>query len=188
MDLGLSVKWATCNVGAFFPEDLGDLFAWGETESKSSFSVENYRFRLSGGDVEDLRFSKYNTMYARGIVDNKIQLDPEDDAARMIWGATWRMPTKDEFQELIENCDCSRENGGTRLTSRINGKVLFLPFTFFPLPFTDGCAYWSSTLFPRQGYGYFECSACYLYHDVAGFIELWYGYRYDGAFIRPVTE
>ena len=85
VDLGLSVKWANMNIGAQKATDYGDYFAWGETEPK-----ENYT----------------GTTYTYNNVDTV--LDPEADVARVKWGGEWRMPTREEFQELInhENCTC----------------------------------------------------------------------------------
>ena len=120
VDLGLSVNWASCNLGAAAPERIGEYFAWGEIEPKGRFTLENYRFTGSYG-----RMSKYN----RG--DRKTKLDPEDDAASVKCGGGWRIPSGEEWQELIDNCDWEwvSINGvpGTRLTSRINGKSLFFP-------------------------------------------------------------
>lgn len=104
VDLGLSVKWATCNMGAEKPEDSGDYFAWGETGTKSTFKWDNYKFRISGNSYQDLTFSKYNTDPARGSVDSITVLALTDDVAHVRWGGNWRMPTIEEFQELIDNC------------------------------------------------------------------------------------
>lgn len=104
VDLGLSVKWATCNMGAEKPEDSGDYFAWGEAGTKSTFKWDNYKFRISGNSYQDLTFSKYNTDPARGSVDSITVLAHTDDVAHVRWGGNWRMPTIEEFQELIDNC------------------------------------------------------------------------------------
>ena len=82
VDLGLSVKWATCNVGADSPEDYGDYFAWGETEPKSTYYWSTYKWYR--GDYDNL--TKYCTSSSYGTVDNKKQLDLSDDAARANWG------------------------------------------------------------------------------------------------------
>ena len=88
VDLGLSVKWATCNVGADTPEGYGDYFAWGETSPKSTYNASTYLW--CNGSITAL--TKYNT------VDNKIVLDLADDAAHVIWGDSWRMPTNAELE------------------------------------------------------------------------------------------
>ena len=94
VDLGLSVKWATFNVGALSPEDFGSYYAWGETETKSVYTGFTYKW----SDVNYIDLTKYNTD------DNKTTLDPEDDVACVKWGGSWRMPTKAELDELQANC------------------------------------------------------------------------------------
>lgn len=125
VDLGLSVKWAMCNVGAITPEDYGDYFAWGETEPKNEYSKKVYKFRVNSGEA------KYNTNIRRGVVDNNATLELEDDAARVNWGGNWRMPTKLEQNELKKYCKWkwTRVNGveGYKVTSKINGNSIFLP-------------------------------------------------------------
>lgn len=138
VDLGLSVKWATCNLGASSPEQSGDFYAWGEIKPKTAFSWDNYKWtyeeKSSYGEVILLR-SKYNSNTNQGKVDKKTNLDPEDDAARVKLGGNWRMPTKREFQELIDNCTwtLTTQNGvdGYEVTSKSNGNSIFLPFTGF---------------------------------------------------------
>ena len=96
VDLGLSVKWATCNVGATNPEDYGDYFAWGETSPKDKYDTETYKWY----DNIDESLTKYNSEIY-GIVDNKYLLDVTDDAAYINWGSAWRMPTRAEIEELL---------------------------------------------------------------------------------------
>ena len=129
VDLGLSVNWATCNVGADKPEDYGDYYAWGETEPKSEYTWENYKFRKSGDADYNVKLSKYGVK-----VDGKTVLDPEDDVAHEKWGGSWRIPSEAEFQELFDNCTTIRDslNGiyGYRLTSKLPGytdRSIFLP-------------------------------------------------------------
>ena len=100
VDLGLSVKWATCNVGASSPEDYGDYFAWGETEPKDYYDWSTYKWCNGSRDS----MTKYCTESDYGQVDNKTTLDPEDDAAHVNWGGAWRMPTMEEMDELREKC------------------------------------------------------------------------------------
>ena len=134
VDLGMSVKWATYNVGATAPEQYGNYYAWGETTTKSSYDWGNYTFRTGGSTYSDLKFSKYNSLSGYGTVDNKKVLDLTDDAARTTWGGTWRMPTREEFDELSDNCtwEYTSINGvyGQKLTSKMPGytdKWIFLP-------------------------------------------------------------
>ncbi len=116
VDLGLSVKWATCNVGATLPEDYGSYFAWGEIAPKNEYTEENS--------------IAWNNPMLRNIAGDTLH-----DAARANWGATWRMPTRAEMQELVNNCtyEWATRNGiaGALFTSKRNGKSIFLPAAGF---------------------------------------------------------
>ena len=120
VDLGLSVMWATCNVGATTPEEYGDYFAWGETEAKQNFSWEIYKW--CNGTKSTI--TKYNA------TDGLTTLLPEDDAAHVNWGGQWRMPTKEELTELREQCTWKwvTINGikGNKVIGP-NGNSIFLP-------------------------------------------------------------
>jgi len=124
VDLGLSVKWAICNVGADNMEDVGQYFAWGEVSPKDNYALANYRFSTEG---ENPQMTKYNADDGHG------SLQPEDDAASVVMGEEWRMPTKEEWGELIENCEWEVLNFEGKMgfagTSKINGSVIFLPLT-----------------------------------------------------------
>ena len=126
--MGLSVKWATCNVGATSPEGYGDYFAWGETSPKSSYDWSNLKYCL---DNSADSFSKYVASSEYGSVDNMTRLELSDDAARGNWGGSWRMPTRAEQDELREQCSWqwTTVNGhnGYRVTSKRNGRSIFLP-------------------------------------------------------------
>lgn len=128
VDLGLSVKWATCNIGASSPEEYGDYFAWGETEPKEVYVWSTYKW--CNGSQNTL--TKYCTNKEYGAVDNKITLELEDDAAHVNWGGEWRMPTKAELEELREKCTWmpAQINGvsGREITGP-NGNKLFLPYS-----------------------------------------------------------
>ena len=191
VDLGLSVKWATCNVGASSPSEYGDYFAWGETSPKSDYSWEDYKFRVSGDSYDNVTFSKYNTKRGRGSVDNKTRLDLSDDTARANWGGKWRMPTKAEFNELRSNCTCTwtTQGGknGYKVTSKKNGNSIFLPAAGYQSGASVRRAgsngdYWSSSL--NTG---LPGNAWNLYFDSYGFYaDL--SYRSDGRLVRPVIE
>lgn len=153
VDLGLSVQWATCNVGATKPEEYGDYFAWGETESKEVYDWSTYKW--CSGSYYTL--TKYCTSSSYGTVDNKTTLDLSDDAARANWGGNWRMPTRAEQGELREQCTWtwSSQNGvnGYKVTSKINGKSIFLPAAGYRRSSSLLVAgiygdYWSSSLDP----------------------------------------
>ncbi|MBR5848530.1 MAG: TIR domain-containing protein [Bacteroidaceae bacterium] len=111
VDLGLSVKWATCNIGATAPEEYGDYFAWGETTTKSEYTKENSKtYRKVFSDIAG---------------------NPEYDAARANWGSSWRLPTPGECLELEYNCTwlwtIKGGNKGYKVTSKKNGNSIFLP-------------------------------------------------------------
>lgn len=132
IDLGLSVKWATCNVGADSAHHFGNYYAWGETTPKETYTWDNYKWcTISAGDTI---MTKYN--YEDSYMD-KLELDTEDDAASMNMGGNWRMPTKGERLELYEKCTFTwTENYnntgvvGCIVTSNVEGYVgrsIFLP-------------------------------------------------------------
>lgn len=127
VDLGLSVMWATCNVGANTPEERGFLYQWGDIIQCGCESNSNYKWYNSKSKT----FFKYVTNSYYGIVDEKTELEYTDDVANVYWLGNWRMPSKDEMQELIDNCTYSKikENGieGYRFFSKINGNSIFLP-------------------------------------------------------------
>lgn len=133
VDLGLSVKWATCNVGAQNPEGYGEYFAWGEIRHKTIYTWKGYRFRTSGDAPHNIKFSKY---YSGELMNNhkKTVLDLADDVANVKWGGNWRMPTKEEIEELNWNCDWiwTTQNGvkGVKITSKVEGytdRSIFIP-------------------------------------------------------------
>ena len=144
VDLGLSVKWATCNVEADQPEEVGGIYAWGEVGTKDEYKWENYRLGVGGDLPFERKLSKYNTDRSRGPVDNKTTLDLVDDVANVRWGGSWRMPTLEEWTELRQNCTWTVDsiNGvkGLRATSNKPGytdRSIFLP----------EADYWSSSLY-----------------------------------------
>lgn len=105
VNLGLSVNWATCNVGAEKPEDYGDYFAWGETDDEKKDEYWWTSYKYCNGSNKSLTKYCYDSRYGlNGFVDNKTVLEPDDDVAHVIWGGKWRMPTVDEFNELIDSC------------------------------------------------------------------------------------
>ena len=129
VDLGLpsGTLWATCNLGANNPEEYGDYFAWGETEPKDYYVWSNYKWCKGDNDT----FTKYCTNHGyNGFYDGKTELDLEDDAAYVNWGASWRMPSREQQRELFEQCTWTwlTQNGvDGRLATGPNGKTIFLP-------------------------------------------------------------
>ena len=127
IDLGLTVKWATKNIGSSAPEEYGSYFSWGEIIPKTTLDWENYKwYNMSSGI-----FTKYNNTYTYGHVDNKTILDTSDDAARINWGGSWRIPTKEEVEELYNYCIWTWIDidgvKGYKVTSKVNGNSIFLP-------------------------------------------------------------
>jgi len=135
IDLGLpsGTKWACCNVGANIPTECGNYFAWGETTSKSYYANHNYKWYVGG---DNHKITKYCCNSNFGTVDNRTQLEPEDDAAYVNWGPEWRMPSLRQFNELKNNCATKWTNvngmGGYLFKSNTNGKAVFLPAAGWP--------------------------------------------------------
>lgn len=147
VDLGLpsGTLWATCNVGATKPEEYGDYFAWGETELKQVFDWSNYKWCNGTTDT----FTKYCDNAYYGLVDNKMELEPEDDAAYMNWGPEWRMPNLNQIGELCNNCSIQwtmRNDVNGWLFTGPNENTLFLPATGYR---------WNSSLITGGSRGYF---------------------------------
>lgn len=172
VDLGLSVKWATCNVGASSPEGYGDYFAWGETRTKSSYTCRNSK-----------------TIKTKSIGD--IEGNPKYDVARVKWCGPWRLPTMAEMYELIDECTWTWTtqggHNGYKVTSKTNGNSIFLP-----------AAGWRerSSLISAGEFGYYWSSAynpmspvialCIYFND--GLHDMtWYG-RPCGFSVRPVSD
>ena len=189
VDLGLSVKWASFNLGSSAPEEYGSHFAWGETEPKTEYTWINYKFRTSGNSYDTVKFSKYNTQSSYGPIDNKAILDPEDDAASVALGGSWRMPTYEEWEELKTNCSCTWTtlNGvyGRKIISKISGYTdqwIFLPAAgeLNGNSFSNGNGYYwssSSSFYPYNARGLFLSSTDFRTDSA---------YRYRGRSIRPV--
>lgn len=188
VNLGLpsGLKWATCNIGATTPEDYGDYFAWGETEQKEHYDWSTYKWCRGSYDT----MTKYCTSSSYGTVDNKTELDPEDDAAHVNWGGAWRMPTKAEQDELREKCTWTwtSQNGvkGYKVTGP-NGNSIFLPaagyrsYGYLYYAGSDG-GYWSSSLFTI----YSDNAYCLYFNS--GRYDWSYYYRCDGQSVRPVCQ
>ena len=174
VDLGLSVRWATCNVGASIPLEYGDYYAWGEIETKTEYTEE--------------------TSLTSGVVLGNISGNPQYDAATANWGEGWRMPTKQELQELVDRCrwEWTSFDGmaGYNVTGP-NGNSIFLP--------AAGCRaqsslyyvgeagqYWSST--PFESYAQYAYSLYFHYIDSNSFYDMPWGDRFPGTSVRPVLD
>lgn len=171
VDLGLSVKWATVNVGAISPEGLGSYYAWGETATKSVYDTIYF----------DENYVKYN--------DQNTVLEKEDDVAYQTLGGNWRMPSKEEWDELIEKCTWTwmMYNGvkGYKVKAS-NGNSIFIPVAGFRMfselnYSTTQAWYWSNTLkenFGNKNAWYLDFSSYYIDMSSAA--------RECGLTVRPV--
>lgn len=189
IDLGLpsGLKWAICNVGDSLPEGYGEHYAWGETEEKSDYFWDTYKWSNSSGNS----LTKYCTDDDYGVVDKKTVIEPKDDVAHVKWGSSWRMPTLEEITELVNNCSwkwITYKGINGQLVTGPNGNCIFLPAagdrtgTSFSARGSFG-NYWSATL--KELYDNF---ACYLYFCDDGSVWHYYGGRDDGHSVRPVTD
>ena len=135
VDLGLSVVWADCNLGAEKPEDIGDLYAWGELDVKENYSWTTYKW-CNGTEKTLLKYNPYGTSY--GTVDGMRMLTQFDDVARAKLGSTWRIPSKNELNELNNQCTWTwtKRNGvpGYEVKSNSNGNSIFFPVS----PYMNG--------------------------------------------------
>ena len=132
VDLGLpsGLLWADCNIGATTPEGYGDYYAWGMIETSSDYGWASYTYGDYNEGNGSYTMYKYNTTAMYGTVDNQTTLLPDDDAATHALGSGARMPTKAEWQELLENTasEWTSVNGvyGRKFTAS-NGNSIFLP-------------------------------------------------------------
>ena len=191
VDLGLpsGLLWATCNVGADSLEDYGDYFAWGETQPKDTYNWNTYQY-CNGSYTTLTKYSNTSSYGYNGFTDNLTTLLPEDDAATANWGSDWRMPTEEEWQELLDNTTVTwtTQNGvNGRLFTASNGNSLFLP--------AAGCRY-DSSLDRAGSYGYYWSSSLYTdypyyawrFHFNSGNYGVYYNNRYYGQSVRGVRS
>lgn len=190
VDLGLSVKWANCNIGASTPEAVGGYYAWGETEEKEEYTLLTYKYYL--GDLnEDGNYS--NSEEYKNIGRNIS--GTAYDVVRTKWGGTWRMPTKKELEELCFECswEAAEINGVKgKLITGPNGNSIFLPCTGIYrgtqiLSGADGLgAYLSASIGSYQPHAY---SILFVWSDIAsGYMMGRDASRAEGMAIRPVKE
>lgn len=197
VDMGLSVKWATCNVGATTPFESGDYFAWGETEPYyESLDPLKWKADIHNGYYWDCykwcngsekTLTKYNS------TDGKTTLEPGDDAATAKWGGSWHTPTYDEWDELrrysfvdLKTTADGYAHDGFLLTSTINGNSIFLPaagyFNYQDIYSSDELLYWSSILY-EVGSNYGNYIRFYAGHLVFSYSR---DPRCNGLPVRPV--
>lgn len=191
VDLGLSVKWATCNIGADKPEDHGDYFSWGETEHKRINNWDTYRF--SEGTRNTITKYCSNPQYGwHELTDSLSALEPEDDVAHALWGGSWRIPTKDEMKELIENCTWTwttrNDINGYLVTGKKPGytnRSIFIPVTGH---------YNNGKIFDPNNEGFYWSRDCGTTYPIEAYVleihlrEAYIGMRsrYQSIAVRPV--
>lgn len=163
VDLGLSVYWCSCNVGAEAPEEYGNRYAWGETSPKSSYTIDNYAY--------------YNNSTEKYVEIGDNISGTEYDAATVNIGSDWKTPTEEQMEELINNCtwEYTQINNvnGYKIIG-VNGNSIFLPASGMSV---TGTRYWTST---NEKILYAYSSDKYLASQTE--------YRYTGCYIRPVTS
>lgn len=202
VDLGLSVYWATSNLSASGlcanPQDYGDYYAWGEIDPYNDGTP--YKFFNDQGITKYCPDDKTGSWGGEGAPDGKTVLDAADDAAYILLGGSWRMPTYDEVSELTKKCkvEWTSEKGvyGFRFTSRVNGNSIFLPAAgYWELTdlYADGIMgrYWSSSLDTGSGPSYqagprFAWSLAF--NDDSNNAATHRQFRSLGLSIRPVSE
>ena len=202
VNLGLSVKWASCNVGATQPWEYGSYYAWGETgeksyyawgeaEEKGDYSWSTYKY-CNGSNNS---MTKYCSDSGYGTVDNKTTLEFTDDVATVKWGGSWRMPTTEEIKELIEKCTwrwttLNSVNG--YCVTGPNGNSIFLPAAGYRRgtgvsEHSSYGNYWSNSLKNKDSNYYYSSNyACCLFLGGLGHSVISKQYRYYGLSVRPV--
>ena len=207
VDLGLSVKWATCNVGANTPEEYGDYYAWGDTTTmyEPGYAQEDPQAHWKEGKtagyvwttykhcIGNYKFTKYcnnSGLGEGGYTDSNTTLLSVDDVAHYKWGGNWRMPTRAEFEELLDSCDCNftTQNGvdGLKVTNKKDpSQSIFLP----------AAGNRNATSFDSDGlFGFYLSSSLYLYDPTYAYY-FYFGndyhftsgiFRYLGCSVRPV--
>lgn len=187
VDLGLSVKWATCNLGTSSPTEAGNFYAWGETQPKSDYSWRTYKY-CDGTVIPREYESDSTTILKYNVTDGKRELDAGDDAATASLGGNWRMPTVDEMYELCKYCywQPSTQDGvqGYNIFGP-NGNSIFLPAKGY---------YWTSTIFDSLSINYTRSSddadshlkAIAADYDLDDYGDMHARERCIGSLIRPV--
>lgn len=193
VDLGLpsGLLWAKCNLGADTPEKYGNYYAWGEVATKEQYNWSTYRYCTVFGEDSLQTLTKYNLNSDYGTVDDLTTLQAVDDAATVALGNGARIPTKGEWEELINNTtnEWTTLNGvhGLMLTAS-NGNSLFLPaagsFNDMELivPEIYGF-YWSASLYTDYSDDAWSFSFVSDEYRIGSF-----GYRSDGQSVRPVRS
>ena len=191
IDLGLpsGTKWASCNVGATKPEEYGDYFAWGETQSKDVYNWSTYQY-CNGLYNTMTKYCIHSNDGYNGFTDGLTELLPEDDAATANWGGSWKMPTFDQIKELLDNCssEWTQLNGvnGRKFTGS-NGNSIFLPAAGYRWSDlrdegSDG-EYWSRSLHTSHSYNAYRLNFDSGHADWDSYVR-----RFGGLTVRPVSD
>ncbi len=192
VDLGLSVKWASFNLGASKPEEYGDYFAWGETEPRGDYEFWSKYKWCAGSSTKLTKYCNAINYGYYGFTDYKTVLDPEDDAARVNLGESWRMPTESEFYELWQNCTwawTTQNDVKGDLVTGPNGNSIFLPAAGHRESYRQEAGsygyYWSSSLYLAIHQEYNPTYARMFYFNYGSTSPSSRG-RFNGLSIRPV--
>lgn len=187
VDLGLSVKWAKCNLGATQPLAYGNYYAWGETAPKSKYENENYKWADKANPNKMTKYCPNNLYCDPSCIDGKSVLDPEDDAATANLGSPWRMPTAEEIDELIKKCTWKKFIVNGKMAFEVtgpNGKSIVLPAGGFGIDIFHEVGeqghYWSKTLYTDKSNEAQNLN----YFNLGGMITC--TPRSTGMLIRPV--
>ena len=189
VDLGLSVKWASCNVGAGGPEENGKYYSWGGLYGQDTYDWEHYRFRYSGTEEDNVKISTYVLDSKHGTKDSNRVLKDYDDVAHFMLGRGWRMPTPDELSELKEKCTwtwSTYEGVKGYDVQGPNGNRIFIPAAGFNGGGAQGQEgqygyLWSSFLSDKN-----TLSAQFLYFNENGVTDKTSTSRYYGLSVRAV--
>lgn len=193
VDLGLpsGTLWATCNIGASTPEEAGEFYAWGETETKENYSWDTYKWcDGTKPTVSNPSLTKYCDRGGYGLMDGKVSLELKDDVAHVKWGGDWHIPTQAEFQELMDNCTMEwikiSDNQHAYKFTGANGNSILMPAagewsnTSF---YSDDFYYWSTDLANKNSNSAWVIE--YMSKTSAEFSGI---VRYKGFAVRPVLS
>lgn len=192
VDLGLpsGTMWAVKNIGSHSPVDVGDYYSWGEVETKESYTKNTYKWGICNTEDQVL---KYND------TDKKVRLDPEDDVAIAKWGGRWRMPVKEEFEELLETCEVKLTNYPDNDSYMVyevkgpNGNAIYFHFCGYMTmdkvrDYNQRAYFWTSDLNQEKSVQGFIPNAKAIEFCIYSDGRKWVGItnRYMGCPVRPV--
>ena len=197
IDLGLSVKWANCNVGAASEWEVGNYFAWGEVEPKASYNANNYKHRDANGNW--IKYAFHDDALVDADVakaDNQASLLPEDDAAAVILGDGWSIPTPEQVQELMDKCEIKYWEQGIQLVGP-NGNSICIPYAGSmqgeKVRGANQTSYWTNQLYSQKGTNFLGGEEIVYVEQYARRFDvkaktIGMEYRYNGLPIRAVKK